>query len=1324
MHRGSDTCHFLTSMLLYIEMAGSSPRNDSWSLVNSHLDTGLTHSPLSKAAQAVLASSKVDVLLSKGVVGSGIVGFRPSDDPPGARRDPENEALCVRNAVKFIRMLEGDMGHGGLVVEPLAISGDRKVLPDFDLNPAARIVNIRARLGYLSGDKLQPTGMQWDPELQATARRLQKALGEAVGYVFRKVPLQSGWKGARALAWSVVCRYGVVAGDMLKGSLTFPIHFLALQKGQQWTINEYQLAAVMALWRNDIAHNSTDYWKSRQVNQAWYKKRKIMQAVGGRERTAAIIQLWVAKECAFEQNVAILEEDKTASLVPFRLSLVEASRTSPAPGEWEPYAYEAAGSDRLDSSRVWLLSLPTSATLLDMIAQDIFTIFMFEIASIMERLTEVSVRQPVGSSTDNPILRNPNTTSSELSNTHIDELARILCEAGLATEEAALMCIVPALSHHGKLPSLDDSVGRLLADARKLRTDRQYEKGEAHLKSLLRICSPQHHEKVLRAMGELYRHALKSPSEMHRDFGLRAMAALRKEMVRQGTPPWSDAAMAALSDYEKLAEFLQDGSRGAGTSWNSRSRASLGISPVLELHESLGQPPGKRSRFKTLLVLEKYDMTGHNNPALHEFLFVAIALGHVEVLEDLRALNRDLVFEAPSLATLPGNPPCSTASIRSRFNANNLAQVEGQIRSGSTVGFLATAWAASQLEHEEPVPGEAEDVLRMMLDWASVTKDFTDGYNNTPLMYAVSSGNIKAVEILLEYGADFQMRNTTGETALSRAVDVGHLSIAERILKEGQERANLPHVYLHHALVMALNHHKRDFIELLLRNGAVIDDPDERGETLLSAALQPFRDKDDSDAEQDPVLVSLLLEHGATVGHRLADILEAAVDNLEVEWIRHLHARGHDVVGSPILKRGLAAVVEVDKPNERDLDPDFPYPPKKRRQTDALFRFLFELGLPVQPGDLHQAVLLRPSDDILAAVLEMSTSNNTILEGHGTPLQTLLNYDLWDGPGAEQERVLDMMLRSGCDPNLDSPEWKATPLQIACSCSEARVRTTKIYLRETFSKYSDNIPMVLVRAGANVNLTAADIPGQGRRLIRSTPLELACLTGKTEVVQALIEAGAKVNTPGGEFGPPLQAACLQFGQRSNDDVEIVRALIKAGADVNAVSKPGGTALAAAAHSLLPKLVKVLLEAGADPQLHMLSESSSSQRLLPKLLSTFADMQTGRFERETRETPTRGAEASRRLVQILVLFTQHGVPLAPWTIDPDDYFQYQHICFQHEYSELSPEEIRLSDSTDGPRYGPEAPPVMERTSGSSLPGGTFNLLGPVAPPFPNSRSGFF
>ncbi len=387
--------------------------------------------------------------------------------------------------------------------------------------------------------------------------------------------------------------------------------------------------------------------------------------------------------------------------------------------------------------------------------------------------------------------------------------------------------------------------------------------------------------------------------------------------------------------------------------------------------------------------------------------------------------------------------------------------------------------------------------------------------------------------------------------------------------------------YLRHALSVALDLHQRQFIELLLRNGISLDDEDERGETLLSAALRRLL----SDGKGDIMVVALLIEYGATVGNLLDDVIRMAVDRVAPDWIRQLHIRGHGVVDWLTEKDTLTAVLEAAILAKEEMGAAFSNQPDKKRSVDSLVRLLVELGVPVQPGDLHRALRLRSPDDIIAVLLERGTSNNTALEGYGTPLQTLLNGNFWDGPATEQEKMLDMMLRAGCDANLDSPEWKATPLQIACSRSEFYYSRPLISRRETLPEHRDKLPIMLLNAGADADLTAADIPGEGRRLVRSTPLELACLTGKVEVVHALIKTGANVNRPGGEFGPALLAACVQFGQRSKNDVEIVRALITAGANVNAVCKPGTTILAVAAYSLLPDVVKALLEAGADPFLN-------------------------------------------------------------------------------------------------------------------------------------------
>jgi hypothetical protein len=705
--------------------------------------------------------------------------------------------------------------------------------------------------------------------------------------------------------------------------------------------------------------------------------------------------------------------------------------------------------------------MPTTASLLEMMAQDIFMTFMFEAASIMDNLSDVCVRQPPSSSGDS-ILRNPNATSSELGNVHIDALARILCESGLASEEAALMSIVPAFFHHGKLPTLDASIARLLNDAKKLRREGQYQRGEAHLKSLLRICSPDHHEKVVRALGELCREASRSPSEFHRDFGLRAMAGMR-QLKTQGVTALSQAAAKTLEDYHQLFEFLKQDPRHGGKPWEAKPRPALDMASVAELRGDTDLPRDKRSRVKALLMLKKYDISGRHSLAVQEFLFVAIALGYAEVIEDVRALNPSLLFDLPSSEVPPGEREPLTVAVQKKFKAGGKVESldpkgkkpKGYLRSAAPIAFLATLWAASQLELEDRAPGEAEDVLKAMLGWASITKaDLTDGQNNTPLMYAA-------------------------------------------------------------------------------------------------------------------------------------------------------------------------------------------------RSTDG------------------------------------------VLKDYGTAVQTVLNNSYWSYERApEQEKKLEALIAAGCDVNLNSPEWKATPLQIICARSRFFKRQVSV-LNEVAVAEKDNLASMLLRAGAKVNLTAADLPGKGRRLIRSTPLELACLTGKADVVQALLNAGAEVNTPGGEFGPPLQAACMQFGQRNEfDTVEIVRTLLAAGANINAVSAPCGTALAAATHSLLPELVEVLLDAGADPSLDIQDSAGGEYRdawdalqqphgrLVKSLRDTFQGMQTGPFTC----IPVPHDSAGERWERIRDLLMQHAGTDRPAKAErgcPTLYLRerVQSICVQDEFKRLSPEEIR-------------------------------------------------
>jgi hypothetical protein len=1006
---------------------------------------------MSKAAkpESPTSSEWAQILVSEDNVRSGIVGFAPAHDLLSEEGEEGEEAGCASSAVKFVRLLEGDIQHQDAVFTgPLHFSLEERLSPPgipapnalpFKTNPASRALYIRARLGHLSLDALQPSGSQWDPELQELARRLQTALQDAAGYIIREAPLKDGgWKRVKALAWSAVCDLNMEKG-MQRLVAEFPIHFAMRQQRQRWLIDEYQLAAVMGLWRYSLfcrASNAPGF-ASRMT-----PKRKVMQAAGSLEHTAAVVRLWVARENLLEHKYESFPFPVPQEPGTFMLSAAASVTQSFGPCDigWEPYQDGAsAGQDLAQGRGAWLLSMPTTASLLEMMAQDIFTTFMFEAASIMDNLSDVCVRQPPSSSGDS-ILRNPNATSSELGNVHIDALARILCDSGLASEEAALMSIVPAFFHHGKLPSLDASIARLLNDAKKLRREGRYQQGETHLKSLLRICSPDHHQKVVRALGELCREASKSPSEFHRDFGLWAMAGLR-QLNTQGVIALSQGAEKALEDYHQLYGFVKRDPRHGGKPWEAKPRPALDMASVAELRGDTDLPRDKGSRAKALLMLEKYDISGRHSLAVQEFLFVAIALGYTEVIEDLRALNPSLLLDLPSLEVPPGEHEPLTVVVQKKFKAGGEVESldpkgkkpKGYLRSAAPIAFLATVWAASQLEPEDRTPGEAEDVLKAMLGWASITKaDLTDGQNNTPLMYAARSGNLAAADILLECGDDFSVRNAAGETALSTAVAEGCLPIAERILEKGQQDGGLPHGYLHHALAVAFQLRKREYIELLLRHGADINEPDERGETLLFAAMEPFRavaeavrahpriikswrwqslkDTNEADAE----LVALLIEYGAVVKQEeLAFMLQIAVAIGAPGWIRQLRARDHDVVGML---------------NEHGTLTDLLEQPEEGQWVKTLIEVLLELGVTVQPRDLNLAVFLPAGLGILDLLLEKGSPTGGVLKDYGTAVQTVLNNSYWSYERApEQEKKLEALIAARCDVISTRPSGKPPP---------------------------------------------------------------------------------------------------------------------------------------------------------------------------------------------------------------------------------------------------------------------------------------------------------
>jgi ankyrin repeat protein len=659
------------------------------------------------------------------------VGFRPVPDSNGELKLSDAEAQCANSATDWIRLNERD-------------------------NEAARVLHFRSRLAYLTGEPITPKDQGWDTEVREMSRHLQHALQDSADYIFSgSVQLTGDWKNINALLWSTTCQLS----DCSTNRSIFPIHFLMYRNNGRWKISEYQLEAALGLW----------WWslkllpKERQV-----LTRKVMFARGSKKMEyKSAIQLWVTQAGMINERIQLLSP-KSVDSSRFNWNPISPSGEPDHPSD--PSIPMITSLDFLNlkedesgmSPESGVLAIQSRSSPLQIIAQDIYTIFISRIADIMEPLVDAVPRQSQFDTRD-PIDKSQERPYLGLMNTHVESLTDKVVTAGLSTRQDALMSIIPPLLQRSKLPQLDSVMEDLLSYAKSLRRDRRFQVAEGLLKGLFHLGPSQFQGRVMRALGELYRAAIRSSNQLDQDFGAHGFKEMEK--TRDITKLSADVKE-NLNYYISIWQYLEKRSTTQG---NQHSR-TLNDDPQKFLKDLMSEPA--RTRGLTLTV--DVDLSKAKPEDLLSILQWAIEQNSPELIEDLWAVKRDLIHETN--------------------------------REGRTPIF----WAIES--------GCDADTFQALLEWPTVRPDSYDTRGMTPFLLAAERGHCKAVDILLSQGADSLAKDNKDRTALILASENGKCDVVKQLLDTRAE-VNVQSGDYGSALAAAAYGGQTKIVEFLVQEG-------------------------------------------------------------------------------------------------------------------------------------------------------------------------------------------------------------------------------------------------------------------------------------------------------------------------------------------------------------------------------------------------------------------------------------------------------------------------------------------------------------------------
>jgi ankyrin repeat protein len=382
--------------------------------------------------------------------------------------------------------------------------------------------------------------------------------------------------------------------------------------------------------------------------------------------------------------------------------------------------------------------------------------------------------------------------------------------------------------------------------------------------------------------------------------------------------------------------------------------------------------------------------------------------------------------------------------------------------------------------------GNVDQLISLLGEGANINGRNENG--QTSLICAIHTGHVDVVQLLLDAGADYRLRDAgrKGKPPLFHAIIAENRAAAELLLRYGADVNQTDESGQAYFVNLVIGETAPQWIALLLSNGADAAVKDLSGRPLVILVIQKRKRVEDREE-----VVRLLLRHGAKPDSTDWDgtpLIYLCVQQKRARLVDELLAMGVDPNARDVSGRSLLATAIKHNDRylvkallERRADPNEPDIYGSR----LIVNVLQDSKFPASDREALAEMLLehgaRGDKDDSWGVTALEHSLTPIIEGIGAA----------PSPGGTKLKIPELLLKQGADPNQRLTKVSGEPTLLAYALD-----------RELW-----DLAAMALRHGASDNVNLMDKEGR-------TPLVQAVQKGNVDAVALLIQYGANVNQPG------------------------------------------------------------------------------------------------------------------------------------------------------------------------------------------------------------------